>query len=54
MPEVYQAQVYYMMKLSEIKPRKLDDQVDDAGAWMVKQATTSRASDNEDNGRKMG
>jgi hypothetical protein len=32
---VFQAQVYYMMELSEIKPRRQDDRADDAKAWMM-------------------
>jgi hypothetical protein len=33
---VFQAQVYYMMELSKIKPRNQGDRADGAKAWITK------------------
>jgi hypothetical protein len=41
---VFQSQVYYMMELSEIKPRSQDDRADDAKAWMMKYQQEGQAT----------
>jgi hypothetical protein len=40
---VFQAQVYYMTGLSEIKPQSQDDRVVDAKAWIMKHQQEGQA-----------